>query len=101
MVRDVGTVGVLRDGYREVEKGIEPGDWVVVSGMQRLRPGTEVKAEKYDETAPPNATGKAGQAEGTTAAAGHETRRSPPVRPAKLQERPAIDRDTRPRPPGP
>ena len=45
------TVGVLRDGYREVEKGIEPGDWVVVAGMQRLRPGIEVKAEKYDENA--------------------------------------------------
>ena len=51
MVRDVGTVGVLRDGYREVEKGIEPGDWVVVAGMQRLRPGIEVKVEKYDERA--------------------------------------------------
>ena len=51
MVRDVGTPGVLRDGYREVEKGIEPGDRIVVSGMQRLRPGAEVKGEKYDEKA--------------------------------------------------
>jgi multidrug efflux system membrane fusion protein len=49
MVRDVGNVGVLRDGYREVEKGVEPGDWVVVAGIQRLRPGIEVKVEKYDE----------------------------------------------------
>ncbi len=44
--RDVGEVGVLRDGYREVEKGIEPGDLVVVAGMQRLRPGIDVLAEK-------------------------------------------------------
>jgi RND family efflux transporter MFP subunit len=51
LVRDVGNVGVLRDGYREVEKGIEPGDWVVVAGMQRLRPGGEVKTEKYDQEA--------------------------------------------------
>ena len=51
MVRDIGTPGVLRDGYREVEKGIEPGDKIVVSGMQRLRPGAEVKGEKYDEKA--------------------------------------------------
>ena len=51
MVRDVGNVGVLRDGYREVEKGIEPGDRVVVAGMQRLRPGIEVKVEKYDDKA--------------------------------------------------
>jgi multidrug efflux system membrane fusion protein len=51
MVRDVGNVGVLRDGYREVEKGIDPDDKVVVAGMQRLRPGIEVKIEKYDEAA--------------------------------------------------
>ncbi len=51
MVRDIGTPGVLRDGYREVQKGIEPGDKIVVSGMQRLRPGAEVKGEKYDEKA--------------------------------------------------
>ncbi len=51
MVRDVGTPGVLRDGYREVEKGIEPDDWIVISGMQRLRPGAEVMPEKYDEKA--------------------------------------------------
>ena len=52
MVRDVGTVGVLRDGFREVEKGIEPGDWVVVEGMQRLRPGLEVQVEKYEDEDP-------------------------------------------------
>jgi multidrug efflux system membrane fusion protein len=51
MVRDVGTIGVLEDGYREVEKGIEPGDRVVIAGMQRLRPGIEVKPEKYDAAA--------------------------------------------------
>jgi membrane fusion protein, multidrug efflux system len=51
MVRDVGAVGVLRDGLREVEKGIEPGDWVIVEGMQRVRPGLEVQAEKYAEKA--------------------------------------------------
>src|SRR5262245_10017839 len=50
-VRDVGNVGVLRDGYREVEKGIQPGDWVVRAGMQRIRPGMEIIPEKYDENA--------------------------------------------------
>ncbi len=49
MVRDVGTVGVLRDGFREVEKGVEPGDWVVVEGMQRLRPGLEVQVARYED----------------------------------------------------
>ena len=47
MVHDVGSVGVLRDGFREVETGIQPGDRVVVAGMQRLRPGMEVTVEKY------------------------------------------------------
>lgn len=58
--RDVGEVGVLRDGYREVEKGVEPGDWVVRSGMQRLKDGVEVVAEKYKGEAVPSgeATGK-------------------------------------------
>ena len=51
--RNVGEVGVLRDGYREVEKGVEPGDWVVRSGMQRLKDGIEVVAERYrGESAP-------------------------------------------------
>jgi multidrug efflux system membrane fusion protein len=42
-------VGVLRDGYREITKGIEPGDRVVAAGMQRLRPGLDVIPERYDE----------------------------------------------------
>ena len=33
----VGSPGVLRDGFLEIQQGVKPGDWVVVSGMQRLR----------------------------------------------------------------
>ncbi len=44
---NVGEVGVLREGYREVEKGIQPGDWVVRSGMQRLKDGIEVIGQPY------------------------------------------------------
>ena len=75
MVRDVGNVGVLRDGYREVEKGIEPGDWVVVAGMQRLRPGVEVKAEKYDENAVARKAAEKTESEKAPAkpSAGHES----------------------------
>jgi multidrug efflux system membrane fusion protein len=47
-MRDV-VLGVLRDGYREIQRGVERDDRVVVSGMQRLRPGITVKAEKYSE----------------------------------------------------
>jgi RND family efflux transporter MFP subunit len=50
----VGTPGVIRDGYVEIQQGIKPDDRVVVSGMQRLRNGREVKAEKYIGPEPVN-----------------------------------------------
>ncbi len=81
---DVGEVGVLRDGYREVEKGIKPGDWVVRAGMQRLKDGLEVLGEPYKgEARPADAPGekrsekaKAGTsaATGPTASLGRATR---------------------------
>jgi multidrug efflux system membrane fusion protein len=43
----IGNPGVLHDGYVEVETGVRPGDWVVVGGMQRLKNGKLVMAEKY------------------------------------------------------
>ncbi len=48
----VGNPGVVRDGYVEVEKGVREGDWVVVSGMQRLKDGKLVKVEKFAGDAP-------------------------------------------------
>jgi membrane fusion protein, multidrug efflux system len=44
----VGELGVLVNGYREINEGIEADDWVVVSGMQRLHEGDPVLVEKYD-----------------------------------------------------
>ncbi len=38
---DVGTPGVLRNGYREISKGLKPGDLVVVLGMQKIRLGNK------------------------------------------------------------
>lgn len=35
-------VGVLRDGMRVIEEGLDPGERVVVSGLQRVRPGLTV-----------------------------------------------------------
>jgi RND family efflux transporter MFP subunit len=35
-------VGPLREGLRVIEKGLKPGERVVVSGLQRLRPGAKV-----------------------------------------------------------
>jgi RND family efflux transporter MFP subunit len=40
--------GQLTDGMRVIEEGLEPGEWVVVNGLQRARPGGKVVAEKTD-----------------------------------------------------
>jgi RND family efflux transporter MFP subunit len=40
--------GQLSDGMRVVEEGIEPGEWVVVNGLQRARPGAKIEPEKTD-----------------------------------------------------
>ena len=43
---DVGTLGVLRDRYREVNKGIKKGDLVVAQGMQKIRLGNDPAPRK-------------------------------------------------------
>ncbi len=40
--------GQLADGMRVIEVGLEPGEWVVVNGLQRARPGGKVEPEKTD-----------------------------------------------------
>jgi len=47
--------GPLVDGLRAIEKGLKPGDWVIVNGLQRARPGAEVTAEKAPMPLPPAA----------------------------------------------
>ncbi|MES1164168.1 MAG: efflux transporter periplasmic adaptor subunit, partial [Verrucomicrobiota bacterium] len=37
-------LGRLVDGYRVVAAGIQPGEKVVVNGLQRVRPGMRVSA---------------------------------------------------------
>jgi multidrug efflux system membrane fusion protein len=78
VVRDVGKIGVLRDGYREIEQGIEPDDWVVVAGMQRLRAGVDVKVERFDDK--PSTDSAVGKKETTKTAA------SPTAGPADAKE---------------
>src|SRR5262249_4861800 len=39
-------LGPLSEGLREVENGLSPKDRVIVEGLQRVRPGTEVKSEE-------------------------------------------------------
>jgi RND family efflux transporter MFP subunit len=40
--------GQLNDGMRVIEEGLKPGEWVVVNGLQRARPGGKVEPEKTD-----------------------------------------------------
>jgi membrane fusion protein, multidrug efflux system len=47
-------IGSLRDGFRAVEEGLSPTDKVIVTGLQRVRPGKEVKpSEKPVVQQPP------------------------------------------------
>jgi multidrug efflux system membrane fusion protein len=39
-------IGPLVDGLRVVRSGITPQDWVVVAGLQRVRPGLTVEAQR-------------------------------------------------------
>ena len=41
-------VGQLVDGLRVIEEGLQPGEWVVVNGLQRSRPGGKVAPERTD-----------------------------------------------------
>ena len=42
-------IGVLRDGLRVIVSGIEPGDWIITSGILRARPGSRVVPERAGE----------------------------------------------------
>ena len=44
-------VGALRNGLRVIEDGISPGDRVVLSGLQQIRPGKPVDPEDREMTA--------------------------------------------------
>jgi RND family efflux transporter MFP subunit len=46
-------IGPLVDGLRVVREGVTPEDWVVVAGLQRVRPGIEVDAQRETLPAPP------------------------------------------------
>ena len=44
-------VGRLDEEMRVIEEGISPGDWVIVSGLQRVRPGATVAPQQAPMTA--------------------------------------------------
>jgi RND family efflux transporter MFP subunit len=40
------SVGVLQDGLREIVSGVTASDWVVIHGLQRVRPGMSVQPQR-------------------------------------------------------
>lgn len=40
--------GILSGGYRVVEEGLAPDEWVIVNGLQRVRPGVTVVPQRAD-----------------------------------------------------
>jgi multidrug efflux system membrane fusion protein len=56
------TAGPLQDdGLRVIEDGLEPDDWVVVGGLQQVRPRMEVKPDQVAMPTPGKAAPTAGK----------------------------------------
>jgi multidrug efflux system membrane fusion protein len=53
--RRVKTGAPEPDGLRVIEEGIKPGEWVIVSGLQMVRPGMQVVTEEEKKPAVPGA----------------------------------------------
>lgn len=41
-------VGDLDNGMRVIEEGVRPDEWVIVNGLQRVRPGVQVEPHRVD-----------------------------------------------------
>jgi hypothetical protein len=51
-------LGPLIDGLRVIRNGLKPEDWVIVNGVQRVRPGAKVNPQQQaapKDQAPPRA----------------------------------------------
>ncbi len=65
-------VGTLHEGLRVITAGLQPTDWVIVNGVQRVRPGATVKPNQVAmPTAPAGAS--AGRHAGAAAASAPAT----------------------------
>jgi RND family efflux transporter MFP subunit len=66
-------LGAIREGLRVVESGVGPDDWIIVKGLQRVRPGLSVQPRPMAEgavasSAPDRAGESAKDGPGQTAA---------------------------------
>ena len=94
------SVGALHDGLRVVTEGLEPGEQIIVSGLQRLRPGIAVDPKPM--TTPPRPRPRAGRRRGGEA----RPRQGPderirPSRPSSLAPATRLDPDRATRVPSP
>jgi membrane fusion protein, multidrug efflux system len=63
-------LGPLADGLRAITDGLAPGEWVIVNGIQRARPGITVTPQRVAmEPKPPAAAPASSQATGGSGAA--------------------------------
>jgi multidrug efflux system membrane fusion protein len=93
---DVGSPGVLRNGFREISKGVKHGDLVVAVGMQKIRLGKNpltgepflVKARPFDP-----AKDSAGRTGARPSASSSPATASPPEK--------SLEGDRPPSPPAP
>lgn len=51
-------LGLVFDGLRAIDEGLKPGEKVIVNGLQRVRPGSDVKVEMVDMASQPKAGGE-------------------------------------------
>jgi RND family efflux transporter MFP subunit len=66
----------LVDGLRVIEEGLRPGEWVVVNGLQRARPGAKVEPERTDMASLKASALRAAEAEQREASSGSESPQS-------------------------
>ena len=52
-------VGALHDGLRAIEDGLRPGERIIVTGLQQVRPGVTVEPKLVDMPVAPAARGPA------------------------------------------
>jgi len=50
-------VGTMDDSKASIEKGLSPGDLVVVDGLDKLRAGSTVRVQTTDKAAPGRRSG--------------------------------------------
>jgi multidrug efflux system membrane fusion protein len=97
--RRVSTGALQEDGLRVIDEGLKPDDWVVVGGLQQVRPRTTARPERIPmPTLAPNVTGEA-----TAPPADARKDASPPADRRKDATTPPADarKDASPPAPGP